>query len=637
VTGTATSGPELWIAIVREAGLEVETPYDAGVADDVAKQLDLPPGKGMPARIAAKGSSTTDVLVAVLNALQPWALMMRDLLMMMRSCGAQKTQTQLRADVDIADASRRLEFELDLEHFTEALEAYETFRRVASARLWSTEALANLWNLTPRNLPGIELPDGIRRWLEAYEPEQSGYPVPNVQWPPPPDPRPHSGHKELDSALNSAYQGWLAALDRVRAVSTTRLELYQLNHESGSPLQEDVSALAAMDHDRWAGAILRGLHELANHVASGGWDWPDWAGTRSPQDLIDFVAGLRMDDVVEEELESLRHLLSLPVWRKRYEVYANWVFTQIVAALSETGLDVEAPRGRIDFGFKATRMAAVSCADSPLSVYSELRSPLRGPSVKRRRDAQPDYSVLVGDPGDVAHTSVVEVECKQYRRASPANFGAVLHDYTLARPEALVVLTNYGPISERTRASIMDKVDPALHRRCHMLGNFRPQQQPILDNFRHTLRDVVQARAPELFAPRVDVTQSGVIELRWAEASTADLDLHLAIEVDGSSTTVNYQNPNERRGHPFAWLIADITEGPGPEVLEIGRWLPVTYRLSVHDFRGGDLSNSSPAVTIKSCSGSIRYECPRTQGTWWDVVQIDGATGEVTELAHRRH
>lgn len=140
-------------------------------------------------------------------------------------------------------------------------------------------------------------------------------------------------------------------------------------------------------------------------------------GSRSPQELIDFVAGLPVEPVVEKHLDPLRHLLSLPVWSNRYDVYSNWLFTQILEALAGTGLKVDAPKGRIAFAFAATRMAVSERGDATLSVFSELRSPLRGPSKKRKTDAQPDYSILVGDTQDPAVASAAEVECKQYKRA----------------------------------------------------------------------------------------------------------------------------------------------------------------------------------------------------------------------------
>jgi hypothetical protein len=633
VTGASGSGAEVWAEFVAHAGLDVDTPYDAAVVDDVAVRLTLPVGSDMQARINARGSSTTDVLVAVLGAMRPWAMMMRDLLTMMRSAGAKKTKTQLRAHIDIAQPSIELA-ELDLEHFTEGVQSYRTLANLVARRSWSTEDLGKLWNVLPWDPPEAPPPEDAQSWLDHYETHAQENRASASAWLPAPEPPALTGHDQLDDAIASTYDAWSSALGRMTAVSRTRLELFELSKLPDTPLDDELKRLAQFEHDRWSEAVLRRLHVLASHVAGGRWHWEEWHGTGSPQQLIDLVATLEKVDAPVDASDGLERLLSLPVWQRRYDLYSNWVFTQIVAALEDAGLVVHAPDGRMDFAFTATCMASVPHADPPLEVYSELRSPLRGPSVKRKNEVQPDYSILVGDPADPAQASVVEVECKQYAGANPSNFGSALHDYALARPEALVTLVNYGPISKRARASTMAKVAPALHPRCRIIAELQPQSGDALTNFRAALHDAVRTQAPELFDTRLDTTQTAVIELHWSDGG--DLDLHLAIECQGSPITIDYTNRNEDRGDPFAWLIEDITQGPGPEVVQIEKWLPVIYTLRVHHFNDRDLAGSAPTILIKSGELTIEHCCPSGSGTWWDVAEIDGATGRIEELGRLR-
>lgn len=164
---------------MADAGIDLDTPYDASLVEDVASRLDLPPGGDIRSGIAAANRSTTDVLVAVLGALQPWTLMMRDLLSMMIAAEASETQTQLRAHVDIAAASGRLQ--LDLHHFSEAIEAYETLQKRLLRHVWSPTDLARLFTLLPRAQQS-ELPADIRSWLEAYDPPTAEG-TPDVAWP----------------------------------------------------------------------------------------------------------------------------------------------------------------------------------------------------------------------------------------------------------------------------------------------------------------------------------------------------------------------------------------------------------------------------------------------------------------------
>lgn len=629
MTASATTGAELWEAFVADAGLQLTAAYDAALVEDVAVELGLG-GGDLAARMVAAGTSTTDVLVAVLNAVQPWTAMMRDLLAMMRAAGATTTQTQLRADVDIADASARID--LDLEHFTEALDAYETVSGLVTTRLWSPIDLTALWSfMPPRELSGVPLPADVQRWIQAYS-EPYSPPIADVPWPwPAPGPPLRTGHAELDEALASTYRAWVAAVVRMREAATTRRELYELNHADTS-LDDDLHVLAPADHDNWAASVLEGLHELAAHVAAGGWDWTYFGQTRTPQELINHVAGLPTGEAADGSYDALRRLLSLPVWGKRYDVYSNWVFTRIVDALEGTGLAIEAPDGTMRFAFAATCTATIPGTDPAVAVYSELRSPLRGPSRKRKHDVQPDYSILAGDAADAASASVAEVECKQYQRASPSNFGPALHDYALARPQAEVVLVSYGPISAHSQQSTMALVGEPLRPRCRMIGEFRPGSKAALHGFGEAVRDAVRASVPDLVAPRLDPSRPATIELRWAERSTRDLDLHLDLDIDGSPATISYKNPNYDRAAPFAWLVRDIQSGPGPEVIEVERWQPGSYRVSVHDFGDGDLADSVPEVIVTQPDRTFTFARPPGPGAWWEVLSIDGTTGTITGL-----
>lgn len=153
--------------------------------------------------------------------------------------------------------------------------------------------------------------------------------------------------------------------------------------------------------------------------------------------------------------------------------------------------------------------------------------------------------------------------------------------------------------------------------------------------FQTVLREAVRVRAPSLFGTRIDVSGAAAIELRWAASSDEDLDLHVAIAQADNSTTISYEYRNETRAEPFAWLCEDIRSGPGPEVVEIGRWLAASYGLSVKNYSGGELSVAGPEVTIRWQGGTATYSCPAGSGAWWDVAVIDGATGEVTAVDSR--
>ena len=131
----------------------------------------------------------------------------------------------------------------------------------------------------------------------------------------------------------------------------------------------------------------------------------------------------------------------------------------------------------------------------------------------------------------------------------------------------------------------------------------------------HAAPETVRARAPVLFAPRVDVSEGALIELHWDESSTHDLDL--------PSRSMRVRRPpsptgRQRLARPASLVIDDITTGPGPEVLEVERWLPVTYRLSVKRLQRGESKTArrpSPSSHLAGPSGTSAHRC----GTLWDV------------------
>jgi hypothetical protein len=464
----------------------------------------------------------------------------------------------------------------------------------------------------------------VQAWIDAYHPADPTAWPPDVPWPSAVSPPPPTGRADLDEAIAAVDAAWVGVLDRYRARAATRKALDTWRSEETTDQNSEEWAAAQVDSDNWAEMVLRGLHLLAAHVARGGWEFKRWDTTVSPDRLIDLVATIPPEPSYVDEVTALRHLLSLPVWRKRYDLYSNWVFTRIVAALDGTGVQVQPKDGKLEFAFAATKMAVVP--GTALAVFGELGSPILTKSkAKRTKAVQPDYSILNGSEADPAAASILEVECKQYRQARSSNFGAALNDYALSRPSAEVIVVNYGAISETMRDGILDDhVDAAARARCELLGDLRPGRPDALEAFHRFVRDTVERHLPELFAP--PLPEPATIALHW----TSDRDLDLYLEVDGR--TVAYNDGGAADEPPFATFAGDVRSGPGPERIEVTRWLATTYRLSVHDFDHGELDDSAPSVEL----AGQRFTCPAGSGEWWDVATIDGATGAITPLGIRR-
>ncbi len=94
------------------------------------------------------------------------------------------------------------------------------------------------------------------------------------------------------------------------------------------------------------------------------------------------------------------------------------------------------------------------------------------------------------------------------------------------------------------------------------------------------------------------------IALTWSAVlrqAAMDLDLHLT-----GPTTPRFHiyktNTGSLSQSPYAALDADVTAGPGPEVISIQRLLPGTYRCAVHNYSGQTemlgICNSGAQVTL---------------------------------------
>jgi hypothetical protein len=637
----ARSGAELWRTFVAMAGLE-PTSYDRDLVAAVASGLELDGGGDLGDEIERAGVDATAVLVALFEAIGPWVQMMRDLLVLMRDCGATKTTTQLRADVDVAGASETLD--LDLTSFTEAIGAYEEIVETVLRPSWSIDALERLGELLPMvtDADGPHPREAVRAWLLAYQPEpaEGAWELPDVPWPPPPAEPPRSGDPRLDRALAAAWSALVDLITTAAAGSRSRFDLeerkHRLREEEGDfdrAGQPTLGWIAIVDSDRFPSLVAAGLEAIAARVRAG--DRSAWSRIEehSPSDLIDLVEGLPRVSEPRAVTRQLQGLLSLPVWKHRYDLYSNWVFTRIVAALRErVEVTVHQRDARIDFGFAATKMA--SCPGHELAVFSELRSDLVGESEKRKESVQPDYSVLVGDETDPTVTSVLEVECKQYGRADRRNFAIALQDYARSRSSAMVNVVSYGSVSDRVRDGILEDVNEKVRGRCAVRGDIRPHEDAALAAFATAIR--AAALSPE--EPRVPPGLPVRIELHWKGVGGVDADLDLQLEIEGDDKDlVDFRRTTAGEGDPHAVLESDVTAPPGPEILTVQRWLGATYRLSVHRYAGDSLDDCEPRVVLRSAdgAGAIELDCPAGEGDWWRVLEIDGATGAVQPIGRR--
>jgi hypothetical protein len=194
-----------------------------------------------------------------------------------------------------------------------------------------------------------------------------------------------------------------------------------------------------------------------------------------------------------------------------------------------------------------------------------------------------------------------------------------LTDYAKGRPNAQVILVNYGPAP----SSIVKKVDSRYRSRVKLIGDMKPGSDGSLAEFKElvaaALRKVPEQRTVTK-SPDRSVALPMEVVLTWND-EVSDLDLYLTIESEGGNIGINHREKGMKESHPFAVLREDVRDGNGPEIIDISSVVGKTYRVHVHNYsKEQPLTRSGAKITI----GSFVINCPTSgEGSWWDVVTIE--------------
>ena len=125
--------------------------------------------------------------------------------------------------------------------------------------------------------------------------------------------------------------------------------------------------------------------------------------------------------------------------------------------------------------------------------------------------------------------------------------------------------------------------------------------------------------------------------LTWG-ATPRDLDAHLLTpEIEGNPPYhIFYNYLGSYTTAPYAKLDLDEEYSFGPETITINQLFSGTYTYYIHNYAPGGssgLKNSNAVVQIYSgeaCTSNIIEVPTDTNGLFWHVCDIDGATGDIT-------
>ncbi len=125
------------------------------------------------------------------------------------------------------------------------------------------------------------------------------------------------------------------------------------------------------------------------------------------------------------------------------------------------------------------------------------------------------------------------------------------------------------------------------------------------------------------------------IVLNWGDLP-ADLDSYLKTPpIEGNEYTVYYGSKGDANVAPYVTLDHDDQNGYGPETITIYQQFVGTYKFYVHQYSSlGELPTSNAVVQVYNQTGLIQtINIPTTgTGSYWNVLTIDGSTGEITVI-----
>jgi len=494
-----TTSWKIWDFLTEKAGLDIKN-YDQHIVEELCKRLSIPsPCKEIEGELKKRNISPEVFIGAFLRAIQPYAQMMVDLCKFFYLHGVKSTNKEMKILFDFGKGPKDLGF--DLEHFREIVSKYMKIAQRVAIYGWNHDTLwilarifAEYWRYDPQD-PNAE------DWLFNYAKNRKfKVPLPVL---------PSTEVEEIDFWLQRTWQVWVTIILECRKYGVNRDDLRKYREARQKELEENAEksgkadelfigdsqeipdlkewdpwTLFGLDRDRWPEDVLRGLFGFTEKLMEITKAERMKAAKHIIQKIQKLFANLpRWEGKREVLIKEFLELLNLPVWNRRHELYQTWVLTQMDEALNDYQHTIHHVNGELILRFSGTHVGIIETKKGRIHIWSELRSPLANPLGKGRKgNIQPDYS-LTFEPVTAPSQTVVAIECKQYRKAHPKNFAHALIDYARGRPNAKVLLVNYGDIPEK----ILGRIDNDLRARTLTIGNFVPGKLEEMENFRQVL------------------------------------------------------------------------------------------------------------------------------------------------------
>jgi hypothetical protein len=622
------SSVDLWEFIKEQGGLDLNY-YDKGILLDIRTAFGISSSASIEKHLQNNDISIENFLHVFFSAIAPFSQMFNDLLELFDRQGINQTNNSMiiKFNFDSNDS-----FEFNIKQFKVWINKWEAISSKSKVLDINSTILHKLIGVfetfTNKYIPnssGIDegeyLPIYVNNWLEEYY----------LNWP---NSKtlilPKTSNRKLNKLLSQVQ---LLISDVIKSLSSLGVNYQGLKSLIWEMREEDkskqVPGYAWMEIDFFIGQFIKTYSRTIWWINKSSGNIKaeitnDLINTL--QTYIKSISSKECENILD--IEDIMEYLQLPIWERRYDFYAAWILTQIANSIDRDSLIFHHTQGKLEFSFSGSHLATAKNYTPELHVWTELRSNIVNPIGKgRKRGIQPDYSILVPPLSDVVNSTILVVECKQYRKFSKKNFKNALIDYATGRPNAEVILVNYGPINEEMLNEIDEKIRP----RTHIIGEMKPGNIESITKFKELVQSTTElyknyeVHTKNIKKLKLEKESKIKIILTWEE-KPRDLDLHLLfIELDNICYKINYSNKGKLGIKPFIELENDVTFGGGPEVITINKILEGTYLIAVKNYSNEVPMNvSNSKIRIEINGKVMRIECPGIGvGEWWIVAELN--------------
>lgn len=592
----------LWDAI-KKMGRFSDSYYDKSIERDMKRELGLHEEEDLqelPPEV---------IFSTFFRVMSPLAAMYEDILRLFVRCGANESSKTVEIEFQ---SSRASVTRFQIRHFMEARSRWEAVKICAkriSVNEKEIKKVCALWRGRVNETEVIK--NGcFQNWAKEYRENRDRWPETGLDF--------KEAVRDLPAAelLTKCFECWQALYDFYRATDRKTVT-EKTNHDSIGKRSDWESSLLRWETDGLLLSVLGGLYELAERYPSFSEKEKEKAQGKMTEFLKAFVI---VDEYVEKNKQVWQEFLKLPVWEKRHEVYSIWVFTQIVEAFPAQCITYQIKDGTLTFPFSGAKLASVRLHKKVFAIWTELRTKaMVAPVGKGRKGAvQPDYSVVCGDEND-GNDTVIVVECKQYKRASVKNFSQAMIDYAANRPNAKVLLVDYGEVDLKPIRRAMGQIPES---RCDVFAKCRPQGEAAV-RLRQAICGFLYRQAEDF---EINPECPLCIELHWeGEEERQDFDLHMIFEDAHNRQRLFYGE----QGIAGAEYSGDNQGSPGTERITVKKWNRGIYDVWVDNYtKTIRFLEGNPVVKVDAgCMAQTIEIKPEKQDSetadWWHVLRVD--------------